>query len=313
MAKTNFSGPITTGPIQVNTGTTIGYDVRDAAFVQNTMAFPITYASFAYATDANRLAVTGSNPTSTETVTLVDATQNVPGITAVGGFEMASMITITSAGADSGKTATVTGTDVFGYTQTEDVSLASAGVATSTKTFKTVTSIVLDAASANTLEVGIVKTGEVSVPLRSMFNASPLSQTSTTSGKNLANNIVIPAWSRITNINSIVTTAYDQNTFMQLGANVAQASGATLNSFDPDYFAGRNATTDVKALGSHHIPVYFYQTTAQQKNCLNVSDDDASGYEIDKALALTVNCADTPTAGSSVLVVNWLQRINNTN
>ena len=313
MAKTNFSGPITTGPIQVNSGTTIGYDVRDAAFVQNTMAFPITYASFAYATDANRLAVTGSNPTSTETVTLVDATQNVPGITAVGGFEMASMITITSAGADSGKTATITGTDVFGNSQTEDLGLASAGVATSTKTFKTVTSIVLDAASANTLEVGIVKTGEVSVPLRSMFNASPLSQTSTTSGKNLANNIVIPAWSRITNINSIVTTAYDQNTFMQLGANVAQASGATLNSFDPDYFAGRNATTDVKALGSHHIPVYFYQTTAQQKNCLNVSDDDASGYEIDKALALTVNCADTPTAGSSVLVVNWLQRINNTN
>ena len=313
MAKTNFSGPITTGPIQVNTGTTIGYDVRDAAFVQNTMAFPITYASFAYATDANRLAVTGSNPTSTETVTLVDATQNVPGITAVGGFEMASMITITSAGADSGKTATITGTDVFGNSQTEDLGLASAGVATSTKTFKTVTSIVLDAASANTLEVGIVKTGEVSVPLRSMFNASPLSQASTTSGKNLANNIVIPALSRITNINSIVTTAYDQNTFMQLGANVAQASGATLNSFDPDYFAGRNATTDVKALGSHHIPVYFYQTTAQQKNCLNVSDDDASGYEIDKALALTVNCADTPTAGSSVLVVNWLQRINNTN
>ena len=140
-----------------------------------------------------------------------------------------------------------------------------------------------------------------------------MAQTSSTVNKNLANNIVIPAWSRITNINSIVTTAYDQNTFMQLGANVAQASGATLNSFDPDYFAGRNATTDVKALGSHHIPVYFYQTTAQQKNCLNVSDDDASGYEIDKALALTVNCADTPTAGSSVLVVNWLQRINNTN
>ena len=313
MAKTNFSGPITTGPIQVNTGTTIGENVRDAAFITNTATFPFTYESFAYATDANKLAVTGSNPTSTETVTLVDATQNVPGITAVGGFEMASMITITSAGADSGKTATITGTDVFGNSQTEDLGLASAGVATSTKTFKTVTSIVLDAASANTLEVGIVKTGEVSVPLRSMFNASPLSQTSTTSGKNLANNIVIPAWSRITNINSIVTTAYDQNTFMQLGANVAQASGATLNSFDPDYFAGRNATTDVKALGSHHIPVYFYQTTAQQKNCLNVSDDDASGYEIDKALALTVNCADTPTAGSSVLVVNWLQRINNTN
>ena len=311
MAKTNFSGPITTGPIQVNTGTTIGYDVRDAAFVQNTMAFPITYASFAYATDANRLAVTGSNTAGTTTVTLVDATQNVPGITAVGGFEMASMITITSGSSDSGTNAVITGTDVFGNAQTETLALGT--LATSAKMYKTVTDITLDAGSAGTLEVGIVTTGQVSVPLRSMFNASPLSQTSTTSGKNLANNIVIPAWSRITNINSIVTTAYDQNTFMQLGANVAQASGATLNSFDPDYFAGRSVTTDVKALGSHHIPVYFYQTTAQQKNCLNVSDDDASGYEIDKALALTVNCAAAPTAGSSVLVVNWLQRINNTN
>ena len=311
MAKTNFSGPITTGPIQVNTGTTIGYDVRDAAFVQNTMAFPITYASFAYATDANRLAVTGSNTAGTTTVTLVDATQNVPGITAVGGFEMASMITITSGSSDSGTNAVITGTDVLGNAQTETLALGT--LATSAKMYKTVTDITLDAGSAGTLEVGIVTTGQVSVPLRSMFNASPLSQTSTTSGKNLANNIVIPAWSRITNINSIVTTAYDQNTFMQLGANVAQASGATLNSFDPDYFAGRSVTTDVKALGSHHIPVYFYQTTAQQKNCLNVSDDDASGYEIDKALALTVNCAAAPTAGSSVLVVNWLQRINNTN
>ena len=313
MAKTNFSGPITTGPIQVNTGTTIGYDVRDAAFVQNTMAFPITYASFAYATDANRLAVTGSNPTSTETVTLVDATQNVPGITAVGGFEMASMITITSAGADSGKTATITGTDVFGNSQTEDLGLASAGVATSTKTFKTVTSIVLDAASANTLEVGIVKTGEVSVPLRSMFNASPLSQTSTTSGKNLANNIVIPAWSRITNINMIVTTAFDTAGFdCQLGANVAQAAGATLNSHDLDYFAG-SATADLKAVASHHIPVYWVQTTAQMKNCLNVSDDDASGYELDKAVILTGHTDDILTTGEATLSVEWLQKINNTN
>jgi len=313
MAKTNFSGPITTGPIQVNTGTTIGENVRDAAFITNTATFPFTYASFAYATDANRLAVTGSNPTSTETVTLVDATQNVPGITAVGGFEMASMITITSAGADSGKTATVTGTDVFGYTQTEDVSLASAGVATSTKTFKTVTSIVLDSASANTLEVGIVVTGAVSVPLRSLFNANPLSQTSSTSNKNLANNIVIPAFSRISNINMIVTTAFDQNTFIQLGANVAQAAGSTTNTHDLNYFAGASSGTDVKAVGSRHIPVYFVQTTAQSKNCMNVSDDDASGYEVDKAVVMTINCAAAPTAGNAVLDITWLQKINNTN
>jgi len=51
MAKTNFSGPITTGPIQVNTGTTVGTNVRDAAFVKNSMCFPFDFNSIAYATD----------------------------------------------------------------------------------------------------------------------------------------------------------------------------------------------------------------------------------------------------------------------
>ena len=72
MAKTNFSGPITTGPIQVNTGTTIGENVRDAAFVTNTMAFPLVYTSFVVTTDANKLAVTGSNGAGTTSVTLLE-------------------------------------------------------------------------------------------------------------------------------------------------------------------------------------------------------------------------------------------------
>ena len=66
MAKTNFSGPITTGPIQVNTGTTIGSNVRDASFLTNVGTFPVTFASFAVTTDANRLAVTGSNGAATD-------------------------------------------------------------------------------------------------------------------------------------------------------------------------------------------------------------------------------------------------------
>ena len=127
MAKTNFSGPITTGPIQNTTGSTIGENVRDAAFVTNTASFPFDYASFACTTDDNKLAVVASNGASTTSVTLVDSTQNVPGITSVGGFEMASMITLTSAGDDSGLTATITGTDIFGYTQTEDLTMANAG------------------------------------------------------------------------------------------------------------------------------------------------------------------------------------------
>ena len=190
MGKTNFSGPITTGPIQNTTGTTIGSNVRDASFLTNVGTFPVTFASFAVTTDANRLAVTGSNGAATTSVTLVDSTANVPGITSVGGFEMASAITLTSGGDDSALTATITGTDVFGNAQTEDLTMANAGVATSAKSFKTVTAIdVSGAGTVGTLEVGVLETAQVTVPCRSLFNVLPLGQTSSTTNKNLANNI----------------------------------------------------------------------------------------------------------------------------
>ena len=314
MAKTNFSGPITTGPIQVNTGTTVGTNVRDAAWVQNKMAFPISYANFVVTTDADRLAVTGSNGASTTDVTLVDATQNVPGITSDGGFEAASVITLTSAGNDSARTATITGTDVLDNAQTEDLTMANAGVATSAKTYKTVTSIAIDGSgTAGTLSVGVIETGLISIVARSLFNEYPLGQSSTTSGKNLANNIVIPAFSRIMDIRFVVNTAFDTAGLdMQIGANVAQAAGATLNSLDTDYFAG-DTDNDVSGIASHHIPTGMDQTSAQMKNCLNVSDDDAAGYEIDKAVVVTVKTDDALTAGDGVLVMHWIQKANDAN
>jgi len=314
MGKTNFSGPITTGPIQNTTGTTIGSNVRDASFLTNVGTFPVTFANFAVTTDANRLAVTGSNGAATTSVTFVDTTANVPGITSVGGFEAASAITLTSGGNDSALTATITGTDVFGNAQTEDLTMANAGVATSAKSFKTVTAIdVSGAGTVGTLEVGVLLTAQVTFPCRSLFNVTPLAQTSSTTNKNLANNIVIPPFSRITNLYFVTTTAFDTGGLdMQIGANVAQAAGATLNSFDQDYFAG-DTTNDVAGVGNWHIPAYFDQTQAQGTACLNVSNDDASGYEIDKAVAITVNTDDAITAGQGYLYLEWLQKINNTN
>ena len=312
MAKTNFSGPITTGPIQVNTGTTVGTNVRDAAFVLNKMSMPFDFNDFIVTTDANKLALTSANPSSTTSVTLVDTTQNVPGISALGGMEAASIITITSSSSDSGTDAVITGTDVLGNAQTETLALGT--LVSSVKTYKTVTSIELDAGSAGTIEVGILEAGLISWACRSLFNDYPLAQTSSTVNKNLASNIVIPAFSRITNINGIVTTAFDTAGFdVQIGGNVAQAAGATLNSHDLDLFAGASSGTDVKAVGSRHIPVYFVQTTAQSKNCMNVSDDDASGYEVDKALIMTANFGAAVSAGNAVLDITWLQKINGTN
>ena len=224
MARTNFSGPINVGRIQTNTGTSVSENVRNVAFVECHASFPVNHSNFTVTTDADKLAVTGSNGASTTSVTLVDATQNVPGITSDGGFEAASVITITSGGDDSSKTATITGTDVLGNAQTEDLTLADSGVATSAKTYATVTAITLDSGSAGTLAVGVIESGLISVVCRSLFNEYPLGQSSTTTNKNLANNIVIPKFSRINDIRFVVNEAFDTAGFdVQIGANVAQA------------------------------------------------------------------------------------------
>jgi hypothetical protein len=305
MARTNFSGPINVGRIQNTTGTSISENIRNVAFVECHASFPVNHSNFTVTTDADKLAVTGSNGASTTSVTLVDSTQNVPGITSDGGFEMASVITLTSAGNDSARTATITGTDVLDNAQTEDLTMANADVATSTKTFKTVTSIAIDGSgTAGTLSVGVIETGLISVVCRSLFNEYPLGQSSTSSSKNLANNIVI---------RFVVNEAFDTAGFdVQIGANVAQASGSMTNSLDLDYFAG-DADNDVKAVASHHIPTGMDQTVAQMKNCLNVSDDDASGYEMDKVVVISAKTDDALTAGEGVLNVYWTQQINNTN
>ena len=128
MARTNFSGPINVGRIQTNTGSDISENVRNVAFVECHASFPVNHSNFTVTTDADKLAVTGSNGAGTTSVTLVDATQNVPGITSDGGFEAASVITLTSAGNDSALTATITGTDVLDNAQTEALTMANSCV-----------------------------------------------------------------------------------------------------------------------------------------------------------------------------------------
>ena len=314
MARTNFSGPINVGRIQTNTGSDISENVRNVAFVECHASFPVNHSNFTITDDDDKLAVTGSNGAGTTSVTLVDATQNVPGITSDGGFEAASSITLTSGGADNARTATITGTDVLGNAQTEDLTMASSGAATSAKTFKTVTSIAIDGSgTAGTLKVGVLETNLISVVCRSLFNEYPLGQSSTTTDKNLANNIVIPKFSRINDIRFVVNEAFDTAGFdVQIGANVAQANGSMTNSHDLDYFAG-DSDNDVRTVASHHIPTGMDQTVAQMKNCLNVSDDDASGYEMDKAVIITAKTDDALTTGEAVLNVYWTQQVNNTN
>ena len=70
-------------------------------------------------------------------------------------FNAGRVVTILSAGDDSGDTFTVTGTDVNGDAQTEAITGANAGTATGTKYFKTVTQIAASGASAGNVSAGV--------------------------------------------------------------------------------------------------------------------------------------------------------------
>lgn len=68
-------------------------------------------------------------------------------------------VTITSAGNDSGRTFTIVGVGPNNETQTEAVTGANVGAATSTKTFASVVSIAVDAATAGAVQAGVTQSG----------------------------------------------------------------------------------------------------------------------------------------------------------
>lgn len=82
---------------------------------------------------------------------LINGTLASGGVATLGA---AQLVTLVSGGNDSGITFTITGTDADGEAQTEVVTGANAGTATSTKYFKTVTSITHTGSVATTLSSG---------------------------------------------------------------------------------------------------------------------------------------------------------------
>ena len=75
------------------------------------------------------------------------------------GDNIGQLVTILSAGDDSGITFTVVGTDAVGDAQTEVVTGADTGTATSSGYFNTVASITTSAASAGNVSAGVTGTG----------------------------------------------------------------------------------------------------------------------------------------------------------
>ena len=314
MAKTNFSGPITTGRFQSNGAT----QVRTSQFLQNSAQFPIDYAYFEATTDADRLATTANNPLGNQTVVLETvAGTNVSGLTFGGGIP-AMVITLTSSGNDSSNTFTITGTDVNGFAQTEDLTGPSSTTTSSAKGYRTITDVVSDNIFVGAISMGILMTDKISWALRSLYNIVPGSaaggaaQTSTTTNKNLANNIVIPQQSRLIELKLQNWTAFNTAGLdVEFGSNVSGTSGSMTNSFDPNYFT---TTVDAKATGLFSVEnATLPQAVGLAPRMFNVSNGDTAGYPMEKILVMSAKSDDTMSTGYGVVTATWLQLNNATN
>jgi hypothetical protein len=311
MARTNFAGPINEGSVQQNTGTEFTPSkTRNVGFVTSTQSFYFDYTSINFTADDNRF-FTASTSTGSQTL----LTTEVSGIS-INGNRHAMTISFSSAGNDSGAgtTVTVVGTDVFNQAQTETLTLATAGNHVQTAAaFNTLSTVTFSAAPLGAgCKCGLLVEDTVTFLCQSPFNGYPLGQTSTSVDKNLANNINIPAWSRITGLRWLNVVAFDPTTLLaQFGAN--QHTAADTWTLDMDYFAGE--TGDIKALGHFNMPVDLDVATGSQTlNILNVSGSDTTPYENDKLLAITVLRTGTaPTAGEAIIYVDYVQGVNNTN
>jgi hypothetical protein len=311
MARTNFAGPINEGSVQQNTGTEFTPSkTRNVGFVTSTQSFYFDYTSINFTADDNRF-FTASTSSGAQTL----LTTEVSGIS-INGNRHAMTISFSSAGNDSGAgtTVTVVGTDVFNQAQTETLTLATAGNHVQTAAaFNTLSTVTFSAAPLGAgCKCGLLVEDKVTMLCQSPFNGYPLGQTSTSVDKNLANNINIPAWSRITGLRWLNVVAFDPTTLLaQFGAN--QHTAADTWTLDMDYFAGE--TGDIKALGHFNMPVDLDVATGSQTlNILNVSGSDTTPYENDKLLAITVLRTGTaPTAGEAIIYVDYVQGVNNTN
>jgi len=107
------------------------------------------------ATDADGIAQS-QTPTGAGNLTLNGVLVSGGSVT----FTTAQHVTITCAGADSGRTFTVTGTDWKGNALTENIAGSASSVTVGVQNFLTVTSIAVDAATAGAVTAGVDGTAE---------------------------------------------------------------------------------------------------------------------------------------------------------
>ena len=341
MAKTNFSGPITAGKINNTTGFTPSQNVRNTGFVVMGQSFG--FDSALLAADADSIATAASNPngqgagalTLTNTVdgTAASGSFVMPGVGAtgtvsgaLGGVAGAAKVCIGSTGDDTGITFTITGTDIFGNVQTEGAITgpgAAAGAdVQSASLYQTITSVVSNGTLTGNITVGYSYVGVASqaiYQLKSNYNAYTNGETPATSNKNLANNVNIPARSRIVNWRVHIPIAFNMAGASTIGFGTTSFNNANTPTLDVDYFSVATAASLKTIATLNYADDFGTITAAQAENYADVSHSDLDAaignslVGLDKEVIMFVNTAAgaAPTAGDALITVEYLQSVNN--
>ena len=340
MAKTNFSGPITAGKINTTTGVVPSENVRNTGFVTMGQSYAFDFNLLKVLADS--VATAASNPagqgagllTLTNTVdgTAASGSFVLPGVGATGiasgaqgGVAGAAKVCIGSTGNDTGITFTIIGTDIFGNTQTENAITGPNANANqdvqSTLLYKTITSVTSNGALTGAITIGYSYIGVASqaiYQLKSNYNAVPNNETPLTSNKNLANNINIPARSRIVDWRVHLPLAFNMAGASTIGFGTTSFNNANTPTLDVDYFSPSNGASLKTAATLNYAEDFGTILAAQAENYADVSSSDldaAIGNSIagiDKEIIMVVNTAAgaSPTVGDAIITVEYLQSVN---
>ena len=342
MAKTNFSGPITAGKIANTTGVSPSVDVRNTGFVTMGQSFAFDFTLLA--ADADSIATAASNPAGQGAGALT-LTNTVDGTAASGSFVLpgngvgsvagdagalagepgVAKVCIGSTGNDTGINFTIIGTDLFGNVQTEGAITGPNAAANtdvqSTLLYRTITSVVASGTLTGNITIGYSYIGVASqaiYQLKSKYNVVPNGETPATSNKNLANNINIPARSRIVNWRVHLPIAFNMAGASTIGFGTSSANVTGVPTIDADYFSVATAAS-LKTIATLNYADDFGTITAvQSENYVDVSHADLDAaignslVGIDKEVIMFVNTAAgaAPTAGDALITVEYLQSVN---
>ena len=343
MAKTNFSGPITAGKIQNTTGVLPSVDVRNTGFVTMGQSFAFDFTLLA--ADADSIATAAANPAGQGAGALT-LTNTVDGTAASGSFVLpgngvgsvagdagalagepgVAKVCIGSTGDDTGITFTIIGTDLFGNVQTEGAITgpgAAAGAdVQSASLYQTITSVVSNGTLTGNITVGYSYVGVASqaiYQLKSNYNAYTNGETPATSNKNLANNVNIPARSRIVNWRVHIPIAFNMAGASTIGFGTTSFNNANTPTLDVDYFSVATAASLKTIATLNYADDFGTITAAQAENYADVSHSDLDAaignslVGLDKEVIMFVNTAAgaAPTAGDALITVEYLQSVNN--